>query len=74
MKFAKEVWKMVEAGEERPVQGLLEQWLREGKMTEREAVMSSNNMFIAGVDTVSFNNKNCKGSTVYKMYVIHIHS
>ena len=54
MKYANEVQKMVEAGEERPVQGLLEQWLREGKMGEREAVMSSTSMFTAGIDTVSW--------------------
>ena len=53
MKYAKEVQKMVEAGEERPVQGLLEQWLREGKMDENEAIMASTGMFTAGVDTVS---------------------
>ena len=53
MKHAKEVQKMVKAGEESPVQGLLEQWLREGKMDEHEAVMTSTSMFIAGVDTVS---------------------
>ena len=55
MKHAKEVQKMVEAGEESPVQGLLEQWLREGKMDEQEAVMTSTSMFTAGVDTVSIN-------------------
>ena len=55
MKHAKEVEKMVKAGEESPVQGLLEQWLREGKMDEHEAVMTSTSMFTAGVDTVSIN-------------------
>lgn len=54
MKYAREVWKMVEAGEEKPIQGLLEQWLREGRMSETEAVMSSTSMFAAGVDSVSF--------------------
>lgn len=44
---------MVKAGEESPVQGLLEQWLREGKMDECEAVMASTSMFAAGVDSVS---------------------
>ena len=53
MKYANEVQKMVKAGEERPVQGLLEQWLREGKMDENEAVMTSTSMFTAGVDSVS---------------------
>ena len=54
MKYANEVVKMIETGEERPVQGLLEQWLRQGKMTKREAIMSSTSMFSAGVDLVSF--------------------
>ena len=53
MKCANEVERMVKAGEEKPVQGLLEQWLREGKMEENEAVMTSTSMFTAGVDTVS---------------------
>ena len=45
--------KAVKAGEETSVQGLLEQWLREGKMTEAEAIMASGDLFAAGVDTVS---------------------
>ena len=53
MKCVNEVQKMVKAKERRPVQGLLEQWLREGKMDENEAVMTSTSMFTAGVDTVS---------------------
>ena len=56
MRYAKEVQKMIEAGVEKPVQGLLEQWLREGRMDEMEAVMASTSMFAAGVDSVS-NNK-----------------
>ena len=42
----------IESGEDRPVQGLLEQWLRGGKMTDKEAVMTSVDMFTAGVDLV----------------------
>jgi hypothetical protein len=53
MKYAKEVQTMIKAGEESPIQGLLEQWLREGKMDEHEAVMTSTSMFTAGVDSVS---------------------
>ena len=53
MKQAEQVLKMIEAGEEKSVQGLLEQWLREGKMTEKEVLMESTNMFAAGVDSVS---------------------
>lgn len=33
--------------------GVLEQWLREGKITEREAITESLSLFGAGVDTVS---------------------
>ena len=55
MKHAEEVQKMVKAGEESPVQGLLEQWLREGKMDEHEAIVTSTSMFTGGVDTVSIN-------------------
>ena len=53
MKNAKKMLKAVKAGEETSVKGLLEQWLREGKMTEAEAIMASGDMFAAGVDTVS---------------------
>ena len=45
----------INAGEENEVEGLLEQWLREGRLNEAEAVMTSADMFGAGVDTVSFN-------------------
>ena len=55
LKHAKGVQTMVKAGEESRIQGLLEQWLREGKMDEYEAVMTSTSMFTAGVDTVSIN-------------------
>ena len=34
------------------VQGLLEQWLREGKMTDSEALMTSADMFGAAVEAV----------------------
>ena len=53
MKHAEKVRQKIEAGEEESeVQGLLEQWLREGKMNEEEALMLSADMFFAGVDTV----------------------
>ena len=50
---AKEALRRIEAGEENEVQGLLEQWLRAGKMSQAEALMTSTDMFGAGVDTVS---------------------
>ena len=53
MKHAERVWEKIKAGEESEVQGLLEQWLREGKMTETEALLSATDMFTAGVDSVS---------------------
>ena len=53
MEHAERVWKKIKAGEESEVQGLLEQWLREGKMTETEALLSATDMFTAGVDSVS---------------------
>ena len=54
-KYANEVIERVEAGEESEVQGLLEQWLRDGKLTKEEYVSQSVDMFGAGVDTVSHN-------------------
>ena len=74
----------IESGEEgEEVQGLLEQWLREGKMTEEEALMNAADLFFAGVDTVrtycdSLNHcrlclsyrivGNCKGSNFRGLY------
>ena len=55
MKHTGAVREKVKVGEESEVQGLLEQWLREDKMTEAEALMTSADMFSAGVDTVSIN-------------------
>lgn len=53
LKHAEKVRQRIENKEEgSEVQGLLEQWLREGKMTEEQALMLSADMFFAGVDTV----------------------
>ena len=53
MKHAEKVHQKIEAGEEESeLQGLLEQWLREGKMNTKEALSLSSGMFFAGVDTV----------------------
>ena len=58
MKHAENVCQKIESGEEESeVQGLLEQWLREGKMNVEEALSLSTGMFFAGVDTVNSNNK-----------------
>lgn len=53
MKHAEEARQRIEAGEESKVQGLLEQWLREGKLTQAEALLTASDMLGAGVDTVS---------------------
>ena len=54
LKHAEKVHRKIESGEEgEEVQGLLEQWLREEKMTKEEALMNAADMFFAGVDTVS---------------------
>ena len=50
---ANETLARIESGEENEVQGLLEQWLRAGKISQAEALMTSVDMFFAGVDTVS---------------------
>ena len=53
MKHAEIVLRKIESGEdESEVQGLLEQWLREGKMSEKEALTLATDLFTAGVDTV----------------------
>ena len=53
MKYANEVSRSIEFGEKEAIQGMLQQWLMEGKMTEKEALMAATSMFAAGVDTVS---------------------
>ena len=53
MKHAERVRQKIKSGEETEVQGLLEQWLREGRMTELEALLAATDMFTAGVDSVS---------------------
>ena len=52
MKHAKRVQQKIQSGEESEVQGLLEQWLRDGRLTEMEALLSATDMFTAGVDSV----------------------
>ena len=52
MKHAERVRQKIKYGDESEVQGLLEQWLREGKVDETEALLSATDMFTAGVDSV----------------------
>ena len=42
----------LESGEESETPGLLEQWLKEGKMTEQEALNEAVGTFVVGIDTV----------------------
>lgn len=65
LKHARMVEEMFKAGVENEVQGLLERWLRGGKMTDAEAMMASIDMFGAGVDTVSINLTNGIGIIGY---------
>ena len=53
MKEMKDLYSRLEAGEESEAPGLLEQWLREGKLSEDEALNEAVSTFIVGVDTVS---------------------
>ena len=57
MNYAEEARQRIEAGEESEVQGLLEQWLREGKLTQAEALVTSSDMFTAAVDSVGHTNQ-----------------
>ena len=45
--------------------GLLEQWLAEGKLTKDRAVITSVDIFLAGVDTVSAIRYYCHNAVVY---------
>lgn len=42
----------LEAGEEGETPGLLEQWLREGKIDQEQVITEAMGIFSAGVDTV----------------------
>ena len=63
MKHSEKVRQKIKAGEQSEVQGLLEQWLREGRMTETEALLSATDMFTAGVDSVK-NGHRCEAGNV----------
>ncbi len=51
-KEIKRLYARLEAGEESETPGLLEQWLREGKISEEQAISEAISTFGAGVDTV----------------------
>ena len=47
------ICELIDSGRESNTPGLLEQWLREGKLTKETAIDEAQNLFPAGVDTVS---------------------
>ena len=46
------LYSMLESGEESVLPCLLEQWLKEGKLTEEETIAEAISMFAAALDTV----------------------
>ncbi len=46
------MYSRLEAGIESKTPGMLEQWLREEKLTEEEAILEAGGIFGAGVDSV----------------------
>ena len=52
-KYANKLQEKLERGESSKVQGMLEQWLREKKLSTEEAVTTSATMFTAGIHTVT---------------------
>ena len=42
----------LESGEQSEAPGLLEHYLRDGKLTEEESITEASTMFFSGVDTV----------------------
>ncbi len=50
--YANKLQKKLERGESSKVQGMLEQWLREKKLSTEEAVAMSASMFTGGIHTV----------------------
>ena len=52
-KYANRLQEKLERGESSEVQGMLEQWLREKKITTEKAVVMSSTMLTAGVHTVT---------------------
>ena len=53
LKEMRNLYSRLEAGEESEAPGMLELWLREGKLTEEEIILEAGQIFVAGVDTVS---------------------
>ncbi len=52
-KYANRLQEKLERGESSELQGMLEQWLREKKLTTEVAIALSASMFTAGVHTVT---------------------
>ena len=51
---AEKIYEQVAAGKTNEVPGLLEQWLREGKMSEKDAIYEAAGLFSTAIDSVSF--------------------
>ena len=47
------ICELVDSGRESDTPGMLEQWLREGKLNKETAINEAQSLFPAGVDTVS---------------------
>jgi len=50
---AERIYDLVTAGTVREVPGLLEQWLTEGKINDKEAIYEAAGLFSTAVDSVS---------------------
>ena len=47
------ICELIDSGKESNTPGMLEQWLREGKLIKETAINEAQSLFPAGVDTVS---------------------
>ena len=63
-KHANRLQEKLERGESSEVQGMLEQWLREKKITTEEAVAMSSGMITSGVHTVCMYLHSCGFTSV----------
>ncbi len=52
---AEKIYDLVASGKTSEVPGLLEQWLMEGKMNERDAIYEAAGLFSTAVDSVRYN-------------------
>ena len=71
-KYANRLQEKLERGESSEVQGMLEQWLREKKITTEEAVVMSSAMLTAGVHTVTVPAFLCFISVIMFLFVFRL--